>query len=54
MSKKEESSKKIEELRSLMYQLISEKEALTDTELVDVSQQLDKLLNEYDSLTNEE
>lgn len=53
MSKNEETSKKIEELRSLMYQLINEKEALTDTELVDVSQQLDKLLNEYDSLINE-
>lgn len=41
---------KIEKLRALMYQLMNEKVELTDTELVDLSQKLDKLLNEYNEL----
>lgn len=41
---------KIEELRQLMYQLMNEKETLTDTDLVALSQTIDKLLNEYNEL----
>ncbi|SFB43201.1 aspartyl-phosphate phosphatase Spo0E family protein [Clostridium frigidicarnis] len=44
--------KKIEEVRTLMYDLMSEKQKLTDKELVELSQKLDKLLNEYDELVN--
>jgi len=40
----------IEAHRDLMYQLINEKEVLTDSELVVLSQKLDRLLNEYDDL----
>lgn len=50
MSKVEKILIKIEEVRSLMYSLIEEKEMLTDTEIVLISQELDKLLNEYDRL----
>lgn len=41
---------KIEELRQSMYQIINEKQALTDAELVELSQEIDKLLNEYNKL----
>lgn len=46
----EEISQKIEELRQLMYQLMNERLILTDTELVDLSQKVDRLLNEYNKL----
>lgn len=46
----EEMFQKIEELRQLMYRLINDKRVLTDTELVALSQKLDKLLNEYNKL----
>ncbi len=46
----EEMFRKIEELRQLMYRLINDKRMLTDTELVAISQKLDKLLNEYNKL----
>ncbi|MCY6958307.1 aspartyl-phosphate phosphatase Spo0E family protein [Clostridium brassicae] len=49
MSKEELLLKKIEEVRSLMHQLVSEKSALVDPELVKLSQKLDILLNEYNS-----
>ncbi|WP_251861762.1 aspartyl-phosphate phosphatase Spo0E family protein [Clostridium sp. Marseille-Q2269] len=49
MSKEELLLKKIEEVRTLMNQLISEKSQLIDEELVLLSQRLDKLLNEYDN-----
>lgn len=39
---------KIEEVRILMHELMDEKQQLTDPELVELSQKLDKLLNEYD------
>ena len=48
----EEILSKIEELRSLICQLIQEKEFLTDGELVSLSQELDKYLNEYNKLLN--
>ncbi|AGK99076.1 aspartyl-phosphate phosphatase Spo0E family protein [Clostridium pasteurianum] len=41
---------KIEELRTLMHQLMNKKLELTDPELVDLSQNLDKLLNKYNRL----
>jgi stage 0 sporulation regulatory protein len=47
-----EITQKIEELRTLMHQLMNEKEALTDPELVVLSQRLDELLNEYDKLVD--
>ena len=50
MLKMEEILSKIEELRDLMNQLIEEKELLTDTELVSLSQELDKHLNKYNRL----
>lgn len=50
MLKMEEILSKIEELRDLMNQLIGEKELLTDTELVSLSQELDKHLNKYNRL----
>lgn len=50
MLKMEEILSKIEELRDLMNQLIKEKELLTDTELVSLSQELDKNLNKYNRL----
>jgi hypothetical protein len=46
----EEIAEKIEDLRILMYQLMNEKVELTDPELVDLSQNLDKLLNKYNEL----
>ncbi|WML37562.1 aspartyl-phosphate phosphatase Spo0E family protein [Clostridium sp. OS1-26] len=48
----EEILSKIEELRNLMHRLIEEKELLTDTELVSLSQELDKHLNKYNRLLN--
>lgn len=39
---------KIEKLRNLLYILISSNKQLTDTTIVDCSQQLDKLLSEYE------
>lgn len=45
-------SQKIEEVRTLMHQLINEKEELTDAELVALSQELDELLNEHNRLLN--
>lgn len=48
----EEILSKIEELRSLICQLIQEKEFLTDGELVSLSQELDKYLNDYNKLLN--
>lgn len=50
MSKIEEILIKIEEGRNLMYSLIKEKEILTDGEIVLISKELDKLLNEYNRL----
>ncbi|MTK13680.1 MAG: aspartyl-phosphate phosphatase Spo0E family protein, partial [Clostridiaceae bacterium] len=48
----EELLSKIEELRGLICQLIQEKEFLTDGELISLSQELDKYLNEYNKLLN--
>lgn len=52
MTQLKEITQKIEELRALMYQLMNEKEKLTDPELVVLSQKLDDLLNKYDRLIN--
>jgi len=53
MTHLEEIIQNIEELRALMYQLMNESGALTDTNLVVLSQQLDGLLNEYNKLLNQ-
>ena len=53
MKKLEEITQKIEELRVLMYPLMNESGALTDPQLVVLSQKLDGLLNEYDKLLNQ-
>ena len=45
-----EIEQKIEDHKELMYQLINEKEVLSDPKLVVLSQKLDVLLNEYDDL----
>lgn len=50
MARIQEITHKIEELRSLMHSLMNEANSLTDTELVSLSQELDKLLNEYSRL----
>ncbi|ACA54468.1 aspartyl-phosphate phosphatase Spo0E family protein [Clostridium botulinum] len=47
MSKEQLLLEKIEEARTLMNQLISEKSQLIDEDLVLLSQKLDNLLNEY-------
>ena len=52
MTQIEKISNKIEELRTLMHQLMNEKVELTDPDLVDLSQSLDKLLNKYNRLLN--
>lgn len=53
MSKEEILLKKIEEVRTLMNQLISEKAELIDPDVVLLSQKLDKLLNEYNKFLKE-
>mgnify|MGYP001579859051 CR=1 FL=1 len=50
MTRLEEIIRKIEKLRTLLHQLMNEKESLTDPELVALSQKLDDLLNEYNEL----
>ena len=52
MTQLKEITRKIEELRGLMHQLMNEKEKLSDPEIVVLSQKLDNLLNEYDRLIN--
>ena len=52
MEQIEEITRKVDELRQLLYKLINEKPSLTDTELVALSQRVDKLLNEYDKLVS--
>ncbi|WP_027633768.1 aspartyl-phosphate phosphatase Spo0E family protein [Clostridium hydrogeniformans] len=50
MTKIQEITQKIEELRNLMHCLMNESHKLTDVELVTLSQELDELLNEYNRL----
>ncbi|ARC84918.1 spo0E like sporulation regulatory family protein [Clostridium argentinense CDC 2741] len=50
MSEKQEIIQKIEELRNLMHLLMNQSETLTNSELVEISQELDKLLNQYNRL----
>ena len=50
METKQEIILRIEELRQLLYRLMSEKLVLTDPELVALSKEIDKLLNEYNRL----
>ena len=50
MTQLDETARKIEERRDLMHLLINENEALTDPNLVVLSQELDVLLNEYGKL----
>ncbi len=54
MSKEQLLLEKIEEARTLMNQLISEKSQLIDEELVLLSQKLDTLLNEYNKFLNQD
>ncbi|MCM8710343.1 aspartyl-phosphate phosphatase Spo0E family protein [Clostridium sp. SYSU_GA19001] len=42
-------TEKIEKLRILLYNLINSNKQLTDKSVVDCSQQLDKLLSEYEN-----
>lgn len=53
MSKEAILLEKIEEVRSLMNQLINEKAELIDPEVVLLSQTLDILLNEYNKFLRE-
>jgi len=53
MSKEQLLLEKIEEARTLMNQLISEKSQLIDEDLVLLSQQLDTLLNEYNKFLSQ-
>lgn len=46
--------RKVEKNRVLMYQLMNEKEELSDPELVGLSQKIDELLNEYDKLIDQD
>jgi len=50
MTQLDETARKIEKNRTLMHQIMDEKEMLTDPEVVVVSQKLDELLNKYDKL----
>ena len=50
MTQLDEILQKIEKHRTLLHQLMDEKETLTDPRLVVLSQELDELLNEYDKL----
>jgi stage 0 sporulation regulatory protein len=50
MTKQHELALKIEELRCLMHDLMSERDELVHPDIVRASQMLDKLLNEYDEL----
>lgn len=43
---------KIERLREIMYSMLSGSKQLTDKPLINCSQQLDKLLNEYEIYKN--
>ena len=53
MTQFDEITQKIEELRDSMYQLMNKNGALTDPKLVALSQELDVLLNEYNTLLNQ-
>lgn len=50
MLNKELLSEKIEELRHLMNQVIREKKELNDPIVIELSQELDELLNMYNDL----
>ncbi|ERI94509.1 Spo0E like sporulation regulatory protein [Clostridiales bacterium oral taxon 876 str. F0540] len=50
MTNIEELALKIEELRSLMQELMKEKDNLIHPEVITASQNLDDLLNEYNEL----
>ncbi|SFC16779.1 aspartyl-phosphate phosphatase Spo0E family protein [Clostridium uliginosum] len=50
MEKIEAVNKKICEMRQLLQDLINEKSNLLDPEVIIVSQELDKALNEYNNL----
>ncbi len=47
MTKIEELTRKIEEVRALMHEIIQEKPNLVSPQVVEISQLLDDLLNEY-------
>lgn len=50
MDKVEELILKIDEMKSQMNNLIEQKEDLVDLEVVEVSQKLDSILNDYNSI----
>lgn len=43
---------KIEELRELMYEIISREGNLLHSKVIEISQELDKYLNEYNKIVN--
>ena len=54
MSKEELLLEKIEEVRDLMNQLIREKQELLDQNVIQLSQRLDNLLNEYNDFLRQD
>ncbi|WP_132243448.1 aspartyl-phosphate phosphatase Spo0E family protein [Marinisporobacter balticus] len=52
MVESKEISTKIENLRGYLYQLIGQNTSLIEKEVVMVSQELDKILNEYNVIIN--
>ncbi|MCT4619418.1 MAG: aspartyl-phosphate phosphatase Spo0E family protein [Marinisporobacter sp.] len=50
MKETKEMRRKIEDLRSYLYDLIRENKNLVAAEVIFVSQELDKALNEYDMI----
>lgn len=43
----------ISEMREKLYLIVERKDNLLDQEVIDASQELDKILNEYDNIFNE-
>lgn len=43
---------RIEELRELMYEIISREGNLLHSKVIEISQELDKYLNEYNKIVN--
>ena len=49
-----EEESKILKIKQQLYDLIIKKSSLLDSEVIEVSQKLDKVLNEYSNLLNKE
>ncbi len=50
----EEKEAEILKMKQQLYDLIIKKSSLLDSEVIEVSQKLDKVLNEYSNLLNKE